>query len=102
MVKAIPIDIKGNVCGEPKTFSDTQFSKMKRTFGKNFAWRQIDIISQETTLKPVAVSTKIAVSRTIKETEIIKEDTAEDIVEEIPLSVKPDKYWKTKKNKKND
>jgi len=93
MVKAVPIDSKGNVCGEPKTFSDTQFSKMRRTFGKNFAWKQIDIISEETTLKPDAVSTKTAISRTIKETEVIKED----IIEKIPLSVKPDKHWKTKK-----
>ena len=64
MIKAVPINAKGEPIGPAQTFSDAQFQKMKRTFVKNFAWKEIENVSHGKSIEliPGAVSTKEAVS----------------------------------------
>lgn len=42
MVKATPINRKGEAIGEPKNFSDAQWKTMEESFGKHLAWKKIE------------------------------------------------------------
>ena len=65
MVKAIPIDSKGNPIGIAKNFSDMQWDKMAKTFGKHIAWKKTEEIVKEEIkeVELIAVSTKKAKSK---------------------------------------
>lgn len=61
MVKAYPIDNKGEKSGKTRMFSDTQWNKMVTMFGKRIHWRQTDI--EESAIKEVElIGTHVPVS----------------------------------------
>lgn len=65
MVKAFPINSKGEQSGPVSTFSDLQWGKMKSQFGKNLAWKESekDENGKEIELINKPVSTKEATKK---------------------------------------
>lgn len=41
MIKAVPVNKKGDATGPAQSFSDAQWNKMKSHFGKNLAWKEV-------------------------------------------------------------
>lgn len=70
MVKAVPVNSKGEVEGPVKNFSDQHWIKMKNHFGKDLAWKQISKDTEapkkeikQTNIKEVELIAKVSTKK---------------------------------------